>query len=115
MQKLAQPEQSLNEIYEAAHGTHLVGRMYHMYYDDMVRYLGEPSVSQESGDGKTQVEWVFKFKDQVFTIYDWKTYDRDYTLQELTQWNIGGTSKHRLEFFEELENIIKKPVKIGMP
>lgn len=112
MRKLAQPQYTEKEIYEALHLTHLVAKIEHVYYDDLVRYIGEPSIIHESGDGKTQVEWVFKYKDSAFSIYDWKTYDRDYTLQELTRWHIGGTPTYRQEFIDELQSIIKKPTRI---
>ena len=112
MQKLAQPEYTLKEIYNAMNGTHLISRIEHLYYDDLVRYLGEPSVNEESGDGKIQFEWVFSVDNSVFTIYDWKTYDRDYTLQELTRWNIGGTDKNKDKFIKQLQSIIKKPITI---
>jgi hypothetical protein len=112
MQKLAQPEYTLEEIYKAMTGTHRVAKIEHIYYDDLVRYLGEPSINEESGDGKTQFEWVFTVDDSVFTIYDWKTYDRDYSLQELTQWNIGGTADNKDKFIKLLQSRIKKPTKI---
>jgi len=71
-------------------GTSLKGYIEGWSYDDMVHVLGEPTFNEPSGDDKTQVEWVCKFNDQVFTIYDWKTYDREFTLNELTTWNVGG-------------------------
>lgn len=112
MYKLAEPEHTLNDIYKATTGTHLVSRIEHLYYDDLVRYLGEPSISHESEDGKVQFEWVFTIEDSVFTIYDWKTYDRDYSLQELTRWNIGGTANNKNKFIKKLQSTIKKPFTI---
>lgn len=39
-------------------------------YQDIVRAFGKPQY-QASRDGKTQVEWVGKINDLVFTIYDY--------------------------------------------
>lgn len=71
-------------------GTSLKGYIEGWSYDDMVHVLGEPTFNEPSGDDKTQVEWVVRFGNQVFTIYDWKTYDREFTLNKLTTWNVGG-------------------------
>lgn len=74
----------------SVNGTFLVGKLENYSYDALVDTLGEPTFNEPSGDGKTQVEWVVKFDDQIFTIYDWKTYDRNFTLNELTSFHIGG-------------------------
>ena len=79
-------------------------------YDQLVRVLGEPTFDEPSGDNKTQVEWVVKYKDpyggvNLYTIYDWKTFDRNYTLNQLNRFNVGGKrSAH--DFIEYLENRI---------
>ena len=57
-------------------------------YDQLVKVLGEPTLDEEkdpySGDGKTNVEWVFRDLDgEHFTIYDWKTYDINYLLDDV--------------------------------
>ena len=41
--------------------------------------------------------------DNVFTIYDWKTYDEHYTMNELTMWNVGGKG-YAGEFIDKLES-----------
>lgn len=75
-------------------------------YDKLVKAIGEPTFDEPSGDEKTQVEWVIDFKGDFFTIYDWKTYDRDYTLNDLDRFNIGGKSQ-AFDFIEHLEKLIK--------
>ncbi len=70
-------------------GTYKIGSLDGIYYRDLVEKLGEPTVTG-SGDDKVQYEWIMEFEDQIFTIYDWKTYDAEYTEQELTTWSIGG-------------------------
>ena len=61
-------------------------------YDELVGVLGEPTFPEESGDSKVQVEWVVEYCGELFTIYDWKTYDRDYTINKLDNFHIGGKS-----------------------
>ena len=74
-----------------ANGTFKIGDLKGLYYRDLVEKLGEPTVIG-SGDDKVQYEWIMKFEDQIFTIYDWKTYDVEYTEYELTTWSIGGNA-----------------------
>ena len=60
-------------------------------FTDLYQTLGEPTFKPEdSGDGKIQYEWVIEYKGDIFTIYDWKTYDERYTVEELNTWSIGG-------------------------
>jgi hypothetical protein len=72
-------------------------------YKQLVALLGEPTFSDASADDKTQVEWVVKFGNSYFTIYDWKTYDREYTMNELQVFHVGGKTD-ALYFINELEN-----------
>ena len=76
---------------DVANGTFKIGDLKGLYYRDLVEKLGEPTVIG-SGDDKVQYEWIMKFEDQIFTIYDWKTYDVEYTEYELTTWSIGGNA-----------------------
>jgi hypothetical protein len=60
-------------------------------YKDLVDTFGEPTFTPEdSGDGKVNYEWVLQFDGSYFSIYDWKTYDEEYTRNEYTNWHIGG-------------------------
>jgi hypothetical protein len=74
-------------------------------YQDLIRVLGEPTYSTPSGDNKVQKEWVVEYNEEVFTIYDWKTYDEEYTMNELDQFNIGGKT-NAYDFFLELKEMI---------
>jgi hypothetical protein len=76
-------------------------------YKRLVEVLGPPTFSEASGDDKTQVEWVVKFGNSYFTIYDWKTYDREYTMNELQIFHVGGKTD-ALYFINELETKINK-------
>lgn len=76
-------------------------------YNQLVKVLGEPTFDTPSGDDKVQKEWVVEFKGNVFTIYDWKTFDPEYTMTKLDEFNIGGFVS-AIEFIEALENKIKE-------
>ena len=75
-------------------------------YSQLVEELGEPTFNTPSGDGKTQVEWVVEFENKCYTIYDWKVYDREFTLNKLDTFNIGGKSDAS-KFIKALEEKIK--------
>jgi hypothetical protein len=99
--KMSPTSDSLETIYKFTTGTFKIASLESVTYDQLVAKFGEPSINVPSGDNKIQVEWVFVFDGKPFTIYDWKTFDRDYTLQELTTWSIGGKERDS-EFFEAL-------------
>lgn len=74
-------------------------------YKQLVAILGEPTYSSASGDDKVQKEWVVEFEGNVFTVYDWKTYDAEYTMNELNRFNVGSKA-YALDFIEALEKQI---------
>lgn len=84
--------------------THKVGSLYDITYYDLVAILGEPTYKTASADDKVQKEWVLEFEGAYFTIYDWKTYDQDYTINSLTTWSVGGTA-HSTPWMELCELI----------
>ena len=93
---------------QAMNGTFRVGEI-NRTYRDLVTGLGEPTFDEPSGDEKVQVEWVCVYKGNVFTIYDWKTYDREFTEWDLQQFNIGGKSVRGYEvaeFVDAVRNLI---------
>ena len=90
-------------------GTSLSGYI-NATYQELVDALGKPTFNEESGDGKTQVEWVVTFENifgekNVFTIYDWKTYSRDYTENKLDRFNVGGKG-YAGEVISHIESLI---------
>ncbi|MHA1288771.1 MAG: hypothetical protein ACTSPB_15360 [Candidatus Thorarchaeota archaeon] len=78
-------------------GTHKIGELFNTTYADLVDAFGQPSL-YGSGDNKVQVTWVIEVQSEdgveTMEIYDWKTYDLDYTINSLSRWSIGGTSKN---------------------
>ena len=85
-------------------GTFLQGYI-NATYSQLLEALGEPTYNEPSGDNKTQVKWVVEFKGDIFTIYDWKTYSREYTENELKTFNVGGTISAS-DFIQEVETLI---------
>jgi len=77
---------------DAADGTWKIGDLTGLFFRDLVNKLGKPTVIG-SGDDKVQYEWMIKFEGEIFTIYDWKTYDAEYTEYELDTWSIGGNDQ----------------------
>jgi hypothetical protein len=75
-------------------------------YSQLIGALGKPTYDTPSGDEKTQMEWVVEFNDEIFTIYDWKTYSRNYTENELNRFNVGGKT-YAGDFIDYIESIIK--------
>jgi hypothetical protein len=59
----------------------------------LTKILGEPSIQDNTGKDKVNVEWEVITEDGVVgTIYDWKEYrrlDRD----DLVEFHIGGFNK----------------------
>lgn len=97
----------LQELYGKTAGTHKISTLYNVKYGDIIDVLGNPSITEASADDKVQVEWVLEYMDSVYTIYDWKTYDLIYTLNELDHWSIGGKYRDEL-FLKELSTLFNK-------
>lgn len=95
-------------LYET-NGTSLKGYLKaDIKFTDLYRTLGEPTFKPEdSGDGKIQYEWVLKWNGTVYTIYDWKTYDQDYTLTEYDRWHVGSKF-YAAEFIDMIEKMIEE-------
>jgi hypothetical protein len=94
--------------YSAA-GTSLKGYLKTgIQFTDLYQTLGEPTFKPEdSGDGKIQYEWVIEYKGDIFTIYDWKTYDERYTVEEYDRWHVGG-KVYSGDFEDLIEQLVKK-------
>ena len=96
--------QVFNNYTDVADGTWKIGSLNGVYYRDLVNKLGQPSVVG-SGDNKVQYEWIIKYENRIYTIYDWKTYDPEYTEYELDTWSIGGNAKSTL-LLDDFKNFI---------
>ena len=111
IEKVTEALYTEKEMFELSNNTHRIGTLAHVTYDDLVRYLGEPTLPNPSEDNKIQVEWIFNLDGEGYTIYDYKSPSRDYTLQERSVWSLGG-SRRSNEFYEWLEQTIEKAVLI---
>ena len=76
----------------STNGTHKVDTLMGPTYNQLWNFLGDPTFADASGDNKVQKEWVVEFNDELFTIYDWKTYSVYETMNTLDTWSIGGRS-----------------------
>ena len=95
--------QDKKQAQELTHMTSFSTRINGVTYYDLVEALGKPLYNPEdSGDGKVNFEWVILFEGNVFTIYDWKTYDVEYTMNELDRFNVGGKTS-AYDFIDYLE------------
>ena len=74
-------------------------------YNKLIEKLGKSTFNSPSGDGKVQTEWVLEFKGDLYTIYDWKTYSREYTENKLDRFNVGSKVNAN-EFIGYLTNIL---------
>ena len=75
-------------------------------YNQLIKVLGEPTFDTPSGDNKVQKEWVVEFEGNIYTVYDWKTYDVNYTMNELNKFNVGSKGNAR-KFIESLTKEIE--------
>jgi hypothetical protein len=75
-------------------------------YNQLIKTLGEPTFDTPSGDNKVQKEWVVEFEGNIYTVYDWKTYDVNYTMNELNEFNVGSKGNAR-KFIESLTKEIE--------
>ena len=93
------------EVGNKTNESSLKGYIY-ITYPQLISILGEPTYSTESGDSKVQKEWVVEYEGEVFTIYDWKTFDVEYTMNELDEFNVGGKTYagHFIKTLEEQVN-----------
>jgi len=95
-----------NQAFDMMHGTSKSGNLFNTKYVDLIEAFGQPTFDQESGDGKVNFEWVFDFNGDTFTIYDWKTWDAEYTKNELTSWSIGSRVYYG-DFSDCVESILR--------
>jgi hypothetical protein len=88
------------------HGSHKVAKLYGYNFLQLLYTLGIPTYyPEDSGDGKVQYEWVFEYEDKYFTIYDWKTFNKEYTEKQCVEWSIGGKSD-ATNFINVLEGML---------
>ena len=73
-------------------------------YNDLVEVFGESNGKGE--DYKTDVEWIGKINDLVFTIYNYKDgkkylKSQGKDIRDITMWHIGGKNKEVVKLLTE--------------
>jgi hypothetical protein len=77
----------------------------------LINVFGEPDYEDNTGNDKTNFEWVMETDDEkVFMIYDWKEY-RELDPNEQIEWHIGSHSRGisgeaQYEVIRELGNYV---------
>jgi len=101
---------TIREVVDLTVGTHKVGDLKGVSYTELVKIFGLPTFWPEDNfDGKVNFEWVIQMGDVIFTVYDWKTFDEEYTKNELDRWSIGGKNQvHVSEFIEEVNTRLNR-------
>ena len=93
---------------KSANGTSFHDVVIKTSVNELVRVLGEPTIQDNTGEDKVNVEWVCEneFGD-VVTIYDWKEY-RPIELDEEIEFHLGGHSENiTLMGLEELLRLLE--------
>ena len=99
-----------HEVGSLTNGTSKTNTLRGVTYYELFNTLGQPTYDNNSHSDKVQVEWVIEWLDEVYTIYDWKTYNREYTINELNTWSIGSIVPSD-DFYHYLINHIDQKVK----
>ena len=99
-----------HEVGSLTNGNRETNTLRGVTYYELFNTLGQPTYDNDSDSDKTQVEWAIEWQDEVYTIYDWKTYDREYTINELNTWSIGSKAPSD-DFYHYLIYQIEQKVK----
>ena len=98
---------NIDELDNVSLSGYKVGELNGFTYKQIKKALGKPTFKpSNSSDGKVQYEWVVSDEDKVFRVYDWKTYNKEYTKNNLTTWSVGGNTSCDW-FLQTLVNKIK--------
>jgi hypothetical protein len=78
---------------KSANGTSFHDTTIRTTVNKLIEAVGEPQWEDNSGEDKTNFDWVCETEDgEIFTIYDWKEYRRIHG-EELIKFHIGGNNK----------------------
>jgi len=72
---------------------------------ELFAVLGCPQRITPSEGGKVQFSWALTYNGKMYTIYDWNTNDRLYSLDVNETWYIGAEYSAE-EFLEQLINLL---------
>ena len=94
---------------KSATGTSFYNSTLKCSIDTLFKVLGEPIDDSNTGEDKTNFEWIMETsRGDVFTVYDWKEY-RSLNYSDVIEWHIGGMSKQITDLAKQeiRESIVK--------
>ena len=99
-------------------GTYLVGTIYDVSYDTMVRVFGEPD-PMLFDNCKSDAGWeTTNLYGREINIYNWKDGPNycgpDHSLESITQWNVGGRDCEDVMIVERIIEEYQRGWKSGM-
>lgn len=102
----------MKETTQSINGTSFHRHTFQGFVEDIIAILGEPKWEDNTGEDKTNFEWIAETESgKVVTIYDWKEY-RPISRTEEISWHIGGHSAmDTSEALQEIEKAIGSLVK----
>jgi len=78
----------------STHGTSFFNTTITTSVNELIRVLGEPQYEDNTGEDKTNFDFVCETDEgDIFTIYDWKYY-RPIEKDEIIEFHIGGRASH---------------------
>ena len=102
----------MKETTQSINGTSFHRHTFQGSVEDIIAILGEPKWKDNTGEDKTNFEWIAETESgKVVTIYDWKEY-RPISRTEEISWHIGGHSAmDTSEALQEIEKALGSLVK----
>ena len=80
----------MHQTTKSPSGTSFHGEAFRASVSDLRQILGVPADANNSGQDKTNFEWVMETETgDVFTVYDWKHY-RPLDENEIVDWHVGS-------------------------
>lgn len=78
--------------------------------EHLIKALGEPWFTGSDND-KHRYEWKFKYKKNIYTIYDWRFQAEDFTDLNDCEWFLGGNNDNDM-YIDEIINILDSKITI---
>jgi hypothetical protein len=94
-----------DEALRMTNGTISQSVLHNVTYDELKKTFGDPIIDRPSSDNKVNVEWVFMYKGESYSLYDYKTN----SLKTNRKWVVNG-GKHYQEFLSEIREELKNKV-----
>jgi hypothetical protein len=102
-----------DEALRMTNGTTSQSVLHNVTYDELKKTFGDPIIDRPSSDNKVNVEWVFVYKDEPYSLYDYKTS----SLKTNRKWIVNGGKNYQgflSEIRKELKNKLNKEFNHGI-